>query len=247
RARRAHRSAHRFPIEDRPAAVAEGRSSATQAGYLAGAEAARLAAEHDARVGAEHDHSRCRPPPATRRRDIGGERVECREVSPRGSERTMSAWIDRDTCILVTGGAGFIGSHLANTLVERGYTVRALDSLKPQVHGADAQWPAYLRPEVRRPLRIGAVHLRLQAVERAHGVASLDQRVGEMRANETGAAGDENARIAIDPGAHSAFAPARRDFAALDALATNVSSPRCRRRSTSRMVMFSPDSSVVLG
>src|SRR5690606_36061786 len=42
------------------------------------------------------------------------------------------------------------GSHLANTLVERGYTVRALDSLKPQVHGADAQWPAYLRPEVER-------------------------------------------------------------------------------------------------
>ncbi|NLG74962.1 MAG: NAD-dependent epimerase/dehydratase family protein [Xanthomonadaceae bacterium] len=62
----------------------------------------------------------------------------------------MSAWIDRDTRILVTGGAGFIGSHLANTLVERGYTVRALDSLKPQVHGADAQWPAYLRPEVER-------------------------------------------------------------------------------------------------
>lgn len=52
--------------------------------------------------------------------------------------------------VLITGGAGFIGSHLANTLVERGYTVRALDSLKPQVHGADAQWPAYLRPEVER-------------------------------------------------------------------------------------------------
>jgi dTDP-L-rhamnose 4-epimerase len=62
----------------------------------------------------------------------------------------MSAWIDGDTRILITGGAGFIGSHLANTLVERGYAVRVLDNLKPQVHGAQAQWPRYLHPEVDR-------------------------------------------------------------------------------------------------
>jgi dTDP-L-rhamnose 4-epimerase len=62
----------------------------------------------------------------------------------------MSAWIDRDTRILITGGAGFIGSHLANTFVEHGYAVRVLDSLKPQVHGADAQWPSYLHPEVEK-------------------------------------------------------------------------------------------------
>ena len=62
----------------------------------------------------------------------------------------MSAWSDRDARILITGGAGFIGSHLANTLVERGHTVRVLDSLKPQVHGVDARWPGYLRPEVER-------------------------------------------------------------------------------------------------
>jgi dTDP-L-rhamnose 4-epimerase len=37
--------------------------------------------------------------------------------------------------ILITGGAGFIGSNLALTLINKGYTVRVLDNLSPQVHG----------------------------------------------------------------------------------------------------------------
>ncbi len=49
--------------------------------------------------------------------------------------------------ILITGGAGFIGSHLADLLLERGYLVRILDSLSPQVHGEAARRPSYLTDE----------------------------------------------------------------------------------------------------
>jgi len=36
--------------------------------------------------------------------------------------------------VLVTGGAGFIGSHTVDLLLERGYEVRILDNLQPRVH-----------------------------------------------------------------------------------------------------------------
>ena len=41
--------------------------------------------------------------------------------------------------ILITGGAGFIGSRLALRLVEKGHDVRTLDNLSQQVHGEDAE------------------------------------------------------------------------------------------------------------
>ena len=50
--------------------------------------------------------------------------------------------------ILITGGAGFIGSHLADELLGHGYHVRALDMLSPQVHGALREAPGYLDPDV---------------------------------------------------------------------------------------------------
>jgi dTDP-L-rhamnose 4-epimerase len=50
--------------------------------------------------------------------------------------------------VLITGGAGFIGSHLADELLEHGYQVRALDNLSEQVHGPDAVRPGYLSPDV---------------------------------------------------------------------------------------------------
>ena len=41
--------------------------------------------------------------------------------------------------ILITGGAGFIGSRLALSLVAKGHNVRVLDCLAPQIHGPDPE------------------------------------------------------------------------------------------------------------
>lgn len=50
--------------------------------------------------------------------------------------------------VLVTGGAGFIGSHLVDTLFEKGYFVRVYDNLEPQVHGKSQNIPDYFNKEV---------------------------------------------------------------------------------------------------
>jgi dTDP-L-rhamnose 4-epimerase len=44
--------------------------------------------------------------------------------------------------VLVTGGAGYIGSHLVDRLVKDGYDVTVLDNLEPQVHRSGT-WPSY--------------------------------------------------------------------------------------------------------
>lgn len=49
--------------------------------------------------------------------------------------------------VLITGGAGFIGSHLVDTLLEKGYFVRVYDNLEPQVHGKSQNIPDYFNKE----------------------------------------------------------------------------------------------------
>jgi len=52
--------------------------------------------------------------------------------------------------ILLTGGAGFIGSHTADLLIEQGHNVRILDLLDSQIHGENADFPDYLHPNIEK-------------------------------------------------------------------------------------------------
>jgi dTDP-L-rhamnose 4-epimerase len=79
--------------------------------------------------------------------------------------------------VLITGGAGFIGSHLADRLIDAGCDVTLLDNLDPQVHGG--RRPAYLNSKAR--LVVGDVRrpepLRRQ-IRRAGAIFHLAASVG---------------------------------------------------------------------
>lgn len=68
--------------------------------------------------------------------------------------------------VLVTGGAGFIGSHMVDLLIERGYEVRVFDNLEPQVHGNIDTPPAYLNT--------GAEFIRGDVLDRPALLSALD-------------------------------------------------------------------------
>lgn len=81
---------------------------------------------------------------------------------------------------MITGGAGFIGSHVADELLAHGYRVRVLDSLSPQTHGSLAETgtpPDYLardvefqRGDIRDP---AAVRRALVGVDAVYHLAAL--------------------------------------------------------------------------
>jgi len=78
--------------------------------------------------------------------------------------------------VLITGGAGFIGSHAADAMLAAGYEVRLLDNLSPQVHGDRQGRPGYLTTEAE--LIIGdvtdslAVEAALRGVDKVLHLAS---------------------------------------------------------------------------
>lgn len=89
--------------------------------------------------------------------------------------------------ILVTGGAGFIGSHLVDALVERGFRVRVLDSLEEQVHGPGRCPPAYLDPaaelitgDVGDPQLLGRALEGVDAVYHLASVVGVGQSMYEI-------------------------------------------------------------------
>jgi dTDP-L-rhamnose 4-epimerase len=49
--------------------------------------------------------------------------------------------------ILITGGAGFIGSHTVDLLIENGYEAIIIDNLEPQVHGKQQTKPDYINKD----------------------------------------------------------------------------------------------------
>src|SRR6185437_2945944 len=81
--------------------------------------------------------------------------------------------------VLVTGGAGFIGSHLADALLLRCYRVRVIDALTKQVHCESPSFPPYLSREM--AMMRGDVRNRddvLRAIEGVEAVFHFAAAVG---------------------------------------------------------------------
>jgi dTDP-L-rhamnose 4-epimerase len=78
--------------------------------------------------------------------------------------------------VLVTGGAGFVGSHLVDALLARGDRVRIFDNLDPQVHGAGRRVPPWVPGEAELVVGdmrdAGAVRRSLEGVELVYHLAA---------------------------------------------------------------------------
>lgn len=90
--------------------------------------------------------------------------------------------------VLITGGAGFIGSHLVDQLLAEGFRVRILDNLHPQVHGGDRQAPSYLDPraelvvgDVRDPEALEAALADVDSVVHLAAAVGVGQSMYQIR------------------------------------------------------------------
>ena len=85
--------------------------------------------------------------------------------------------------VLITGGAGFIGSHIALKLIDKGYEVTVLDNLLEQIHGADPDHTSPLYCSIKDKVRFikGDVCEKaflVQALEDADNVIHLAAETG---------------------------------------------------------------------
>jgi len=71
--------------------------------------------------------------------------------------------------VLVTGGAGFIGQHVARGLLAREHDIHILDSLREDVHGADSLW----RPPVGATFQRGDVRDAEAAAQALRGIDAV--------------------------------------------------------------------------
>jgi len=87
--------------------------------------------------------------------------------------------------VLVTGGCGFVGSHLVDALLSHGHNVRVLDNLDPQVHGDKI--PDYLNPDaelmrgdVQDPAMVAKALKRIDVVFHLAAVVGVGQSMYEI-------------------------------------------------------------------
>jgi len=93
-----------------------------------------------------------------------------------------------DKKVLVTGGAGFIGSHLVDRLISLGYEVRVFDSLEPQVHGKVDTPPEYLskkchfiRGDLRDRERLGRALKGIEVIFHQAALVGVGQSMYEIK------------------------------------------------------------------
>lgn len=98
--------------------------------------------------------------------------------------------------VLITGGAGFLGSHLCDWFIDRGYKVIALDnlvtgSLKNIAHLRKNRRFRFIKHDISKPIRIpGAIHYVLNFASPASPIDYLDLPIQTMK---VGALGTHNA------------------------------------------------------
>lgn len=164
---------------------------------------------------------------------------------------------------LVTGGAGFIGSHLATRLHHDGHDVLVLDSLDPRVHPRTARFPdglPHVRADVRDTSALAAALRGVDVVFHEAGMVGLGMGASDapefLDANATATAkllialrdNAPNARLVLastmalyGEGAYACDScgptrPAPRTRATLDAGEWDPACPRCARALTPRPV-----------